>query len=145
MNHPPDTQPDPRDPTSASLFDRLGGQAGVEELLRHFYADVRQHGVLGPIFNAHIHDWPAHLAKIGEFWARQTGGPSRYGGGFGAAHLPLGIGPEQLQHWLALWDFNSRRHLAEAEAREMCALARRIGDQLLRITGGRSGLALGGV
>ncbi len=144
MNHPADTQAAPDAPPSPSLFDRLGGQAGIAKLLHHFYADVRQHRVLGPIFNAHIPDWPAHLLKIGEFWARQTGGPSRYAGGFGAAHLPLGIGPEHLQHWLALWDFNCRRHLAEPEARELSALARRIGEQLLRITGGRSGLAIGG-
>ena len=144
MTHPPATQPAAGEPTRASLFDRLGGQAGIAKLLHHFYADVRQHRVLGPIFNAHIPDWPAHLVKIGEFWARQTGGPSRYGGGFGAAHLPLGIGPEHLEHWLALWDFNCRRHLAEPEARELSALAHRIGEQLLRITSGRSGLALGG-
>ena len=142
MNHPADNQPAAGEPVGAILFDRLGGQAGVEELLRHFYADVRQRRVLGPIFNARIHDWPAHLAKIGEFLAGQTGGPSRYGGGFGAAHLPLGIGPEHLEHWLALWDFNCRRHLAEAEARELIALARRIGEQLLRIVGGRSGLGV---
>lgn len=127
-----------------SLYERLGGQEGLQLLLHHFYADVRQHRVLGPIFNAHIQDWPAHLAKIGEFWARQTGGPSRYGGGFGAAHLKLGIGPEHLGHWLELWDFNCRRRLGAAEAGEMIQLAHRIGDQLLRILAGRPGVQLGG-
>ena len=126
-----------------TLHERIGGQDGIAELLRHFYADVRQHQVLGPIFNAHIHDWPAHLVKIGEFWARQTGGPSHYTGGFGAAHLPLGIQPEHLQHWLGLWEFNCRRHLASKEAEEMIALAHRIGGQLMRIAGGRSGLQIG--
>ena len=83
-------------------------------MLRHFYADVRQHEVIGPIFNTRIHDWPAHLAKIAEFWALHTGGPSRYGGGFAGAHLGLGLEPAHFQHWLALWEFNCRRRLAAA-------------------------------
>lgn len=125
-----------------SLYQRLGEREGIALLLRHFYADVRQHAVLGPIFNQRIQDWPAHLARIGDFWARQTGGPSRYDGGFGAAHLPLGIKPPHLEHWLGLWEFNCRRHLAAPEAEEMVILARKIGDQLLRILAGRPGIRI---
>ncbi|HAM72553.1 MAG TPA: globin [Verrucomicrobiales bacterium] len=126
-----------------TLYERIGGQDGIAQLLRHFYADVRQHQVLGPIFNQRIHDWPAHLVKIGEFWARQTGGPSRYAGGFAGAHVPLGIGPAHLDAWLSLWDFNCRRHLPPQEAQELSAIARRIGGQLLRILSGNAGLQIG--
>lgn len=126
-----------------SLYERLGGHAGIAALLRHFYIDVRQHAVLGPVFNAHIQDWDAHLAKIAEFWAGQTGGPSGYGGGFGVAHLQLGLGPEHFQHWLGLWDFNCRRHLASEEAGEMIALAHEIGRRLQSILEGRAGLRIG--
>jgi hemoglobin len=126
-----------------TLYERVGGHDGLSLLLRHFYADVRQHAVLGPIFNAQIQDWPAHLTHIEEFWARQTGGPSRYSGGFAGAHLPLGILPSDFQHWLGLWEFNCRRHLAAAEADEMIALAHRIGAQLQKILSGRTGLPIG--
>ena len=129
---------------SDSLYERLGGHDGLLELLHYFYADVRQHRVLGPIFNAHIDDWPAHIAKIAEFWARQTGGPSRYPGGFAAAHLPLGIGAEHFQHWLGLWTVNCQRNLPAAEAKEMTDLAQRIGGQLLRILAGRTGPTIDG-
>src|SRR5687767_11351086 len=117
------------------LYERLGGHDGILRLLKPFYVDVRQHAVLGPIFDARIQNWPEHLAHITEFWVRQTGGPSNYPGGFAAAHLPLGIQPSDLQHWLALWEFNCRRHLASAEAEEMIALARSIGSQLQKILG----------
>ncbi len=50
-----------------SLYDRLGQHAGILKLIKPFYADVRQHTVLGPIFEAHIQDWPAHLDKIAGF------------------------------------------------------------------------------
>src|ERR1051326_6347274 len=101
-----------------SLYERLGGHKGILKLIKPFYADVRQHAVLGPIFNAQIHDWPSHLEKITEFWTRQTGGESRYSGGFGSAHLPLGLKPEHFEHWLKLWEFNNNRHLAPREAEE---------------------------
>jgi hemoglobin len=125
-----------------TLYERLGGHEGILRLITPFYTDVRQHAVLGPIFNAQIQDWPAHLANIAEFWARQTGGPSKYPGGFAAAHLPLGIQPSDFQHWLGLWEWNCRRHLAPAEADEMIALAHRIGGQLQKILSGRTGLSI---
>ena len=126
-----------------SLYERLGGREGILRLIQPFYIDVRQNAVLGPIFNSRIDDWPAHLANITEFWARQTGGPSSYAGGFASAHLPIGIQPEHLKLWLELWDFNCRRHLATPEAVDMSALAHRIGEQLQRILDGRSGLSMG--
>ena len=137
MNHP---RMDP----NASLYERLGGHAGLLKLIHPFYIDVRQHAVLGPIFNAHIQDWPAHLDKIAGFWALQSGGPSTYRGGFGAAHLRLGLKPEHFQHWLGLWEFNNRRHLAEREAAEMTALAHDLARRLFAITQGRSSLGISG-
>lgn len=125
-----------------TLYERLGGHEGILRLIKPFYIDVRQHAVLGPIFNARIQDWPAHLMHITEFWARQTGGPSQYPGGFAGAHLSLGIQPTDLQSWLQLWEWNCRRHLAASEADELIALAGRIGQQLQRILSGRAGLSI---
>lgn len=126
------------------LYERLGGHDGLLRLLKPFYADVRQHAVLGPIFNVHIQDWPVHLAKIAEFWALQTGGPSAYRGGFAGAHLRLGIEPEHFGHWLQLWEFNCRRALPAQEATEMIALAHELSARLRRVVAGQSGITLGG-
>jgi hemoglobin len=120
-----------------SLYERLGGHDGISKLIKSFYADVRQHAVLGPIFNGTIEDWPAHLEKIAEFWSLQTGGPSRYRGGFGAAHLPLELKPDHFQLWLSLWEFNNKRLLAQTEAEEMNALAQQFARRLFAITQGR--------
>lgn len=119
---------------SPSLYERLGGHAGILNLLKPFYADVRQHAVIGPIFIAHITDWNSHLAKITEFWALQAGGPSAYRGGFAGAHLPLGLRPEHFEHWLGLWGLNSARQLPPREAKEMIVLAHEFGRRLLTVT-----------
>jgi hemoglobin len=123
--------------TERSLYTRLGGHEGIRKLIDPFYVDVRQHAVLGPIFKAKVQDWNAHLANITEFWALQTGGESRYRGGFGRAHIGLGIGPEHFRHWLGLWEWNNARELAPREAADMNGLAQQLGSRLFAVTRGR--------
>ena len=106
-----------------TLYDRLGAREGLATLLRHFYADVRPHKLIGPVFNQHIHDWAAHLVAIGEFWARITGGPSSYSGQMFVKHFSLGLDSRHFGVWLALWDSNCRCHLKPQEAQEMSQLA----------------------
>jgi hemoglobin len=104
------------------------------KLIKTFYVDARQHTVLAPIFNAQIQDWPAHLDKIADFWALQTGGPTRYRGGFAGAHMSLGLAAEHFQFWLGLWELNNGRHLAPREAKELNGLAHELGRRLLSMT-----------
>ena len=120
-------------PNIRSHYDRIGERDGLTTLLRHFYADVQQHELIGPVFNQHIEDWPAHLAKIQEFWVRITGGPSHYFGQMPAKHFNLGIDPRHFGAWLELWEFNSRCYLKPQEAQEMSQLAHEIGRRLRSI------------
>lgn len=113
-----------------SLFHRLGGRPRLQLLLRHFYADVRQHAVIAPIFSAHIDDWPAHLEKIADFWSNLTGGPVLYRGGMAARHFPLGLEGRHFDAWLELWSRHCRIHLPAAEAEEMIALAETMRERL---------------
>lgn len=116
------------------LFDRLGGRARLLYLLRHFYADVRQHQEIGPIFAARIHDWPAHLEKIADFWSNVTGGPVRYDGPMPQKHFPLRLEPQHFEAWLELWRRHCRIHLAAAEADELIGAAEGIGERLRWLT-----------
>lgn len=116
-----------------SLFERLGGRPGLLLLLRHFYADVRQHHEIAPIFAAHIQDWPAHLEKIADFWSGATGGPAVYRGAMPLKHLALGLEERHFQAWLGLWARHCRAHLPAAEAEELVAVAEGIGQRLRQI------------
>jgi hemoglobin len=122
-----------------SLYQRIGGQAGLARLLKHFYADVRQHALLAPVFNRQIDDWPAHLVTIASFWARLTGGPSEYSGQMPAKHFNLGINAGHFDAWLQLWRFNCSTYLGEAEAQEMISMAQDIGRRLKSILVATSG------
>ena len=115
--------------STASLYERIGGRDGIARLIAPFYAEVQRHELLGPVFSERIADWPRHLAKITEFWAGMTGGPSLYPGGMGR-HVSLPVQPEHFQNWLALWDANVKAMLPAQEAAEMSAIAHAIGDNL---------------
>lgn len=115
------------------LFDRIGGRPGLLQLLRYFYADVRQHREIAPIFAAHIEDWPAHLEKIADFWSGVTGGPARYAGPMPFKHVPLKLEERHFEAWLGLWSRHCRAHLPPAEAEELVALAEGIGQRLRQI------------
>lgn len=117
-----------------SLYEHIGGHDGLALLLRRFYADVRQHQEIGPIFAAHIDDWPAHLEKIAGFWSGLTGGPALYRGGMAARHIPLQLEENHFQAWLGLWHRHCQAHLPSAEATEMIAIAESIGQRLKAIT-----------
>lgn len=129
--------PDPTPPTTGSLFDRIGGRDGLSALLRGFYADVRQHREIGPIFNAQIKHWPEHLEKIADFWSTATGGPLRYAGPMPQRHFPLGLEEKHFDAWLDLWRRHCRIRLAPAEADQMIALAEAIGQRLRSLIAGQ--------
>lgn len=117
------------------LFDRLGGRPQLLALLRYFYADVRQHAEIAPIFAAKITDWPAHLEKIADFWSGATGGPALYRGAMPMKHLPLGLEERHFLAWLDLWSRHCRAHLPAPEAAELIAIAETIGQRLRQIVG----------
>lgn len=124
--------------SSIPLFERLGGRPVLMRLLRHFYADVRQNHEIGPLFEEKVHDWPAHLEKIADFWSMATGGPTGYRGGMPMKHMELGLEERHFAAWLDLWERNCRAQLPAAEAEELVGVAHGIGARLRQIVGTQS-------
>src|SRR5215469_4680471 len=112
------------------FYQRVGGRERISNLLRHFYADVRQDPLIGPIFNAQIKDWEEHLEVITNFWETVIGGPRNYARPMPMKHLPLHLREEHFERWLFLWRANCRAQLPADVARDMIGLANHIGDKL---------------
>jgi len=123
----------PLPPTPAPLFVRLGGREPLCAHLRFFYADVRQHAEIGPIFAAHVTDWPVHIEKIADFWSNVTGGPSLYRGPMPFKHAHLGLEERHFQAWLGLWQRHCCLHFPEREAGDLIRLAEGIGANLRQL------------
>ena len=115
------------------LYERIGGRTALLKLLRYFYADLRQHAEITPIFAANIEEWPTHLEKIADFWSGITGGPRLYAGGMPWKHVPLRSEERHFAALLGLWSRHCRAYLAPAEAEEMIAAAENIGQRLRQI------------
>ena len=120
-------QPHPRAP---------GIDAGITEAMIHslvhaFYARVRCDPVLGPIFNARVEDWPAHLDKLCAFWSSVLLMTGRYKGTPMKAHAELpGIAPEHFQRWLTLFRATVREICSEAAASLFIDRSERIAQSL---------------
>lgn len=79
-------------------------EAEVTVLVHDFYARVRKDAALGPIFEAHVHDWPAHLSQLVDFWSAMLRGTRRFSGSPMASHMVLpGLTAELFERWLLLF------------------------------------------
>ena len=74
-------------------------------VVAEFYAAMRQHPGLGPIFAQHVKDWDAHEAKIIRFWKNAIGLDKAYDGNPLAVHRDAGdVRPGMFIPWLGLFD-----------------------------------------
>lgn len=130
----------PRSPSEARWRRRAqiapGAEAGVSEamiagLVARFYERVRADDLLGPIFEARVHDWPAHVAKLSAFWSSVTLMSGRFKGSPMAAHLAIpGLEPAHFDRWLGLWRDTARACCPPAAAQLFSAKAEMIAQSL---------------
>lgn len=103
----------------------------IERVVRVFYARIRAHPGLGPVFAVHVADWDAHEAKVADFWANTILHERSYEGSPMAAHVKArNVKPGMFSTWLALFDAVLRAELSEVQAAAWSALAHRIGRSL---------------
>lgn len=109
--------------------------AEIERLVAAFYAEIRVHPTLGPIFLRAVGTghaaWEAHEAKIASFWRNAILIDRDYRGNPMRVHLQNPeIRPDHFVEWLALFDRVARRELPPDRAEAISRLAQRIGKGL---------------
>ena len=80
----------------------------IEQLVRHFYDQVRQAFDLAPIFGGVIDDWEPHLQTMMAFWSSIMLMSGRYKGSPVPTHKALtiaspGVSPAHFETWLNLF------------------------------------------
>lgn len=112
---------------SAQTLDE-GSLAG---LVDRFYDRVRADPALGPVFNAAVHDWPAHKQLLTSFWSSVALGTRSYRGNPMAVHRAQpGINAAHFTRWLQLWRETTAEMFAPDAARTLQGYAERIGESL---------------
>lgn len=76
----------------------------ISDLVETFYARIREHELLGPIFEDHVTDWTAHLARMRDFWASIAIESGRFHGNPMIKHIAIGnLERHHFDAWLALF------------------------------------------
>ncbi|MFC4767359.1 globin [Effusibacillus consociatus] len=84
-------------------YEMIGGEKTIRKLVKAFYARVRIHPDLAPIFPG---DWDETERKQYMFLTQFLGGPPLYSQEFGhpmlrARHLPFPVTPKRAEAWLS--------------------------------------------
>lgn len=105
----------------------------ISQLVEQFYAKVHIDPVLAPVFAAKVTDWPAHLARMKQFWAAILLGEGHFNGSPMAVHSAIpGIGSFHFRRWLVLFDATLHELESNPAATELVsARAHAIADSLL--------------
>ena len=99
----------------------------IGRVVAAFYAQVRADPALGPVFAAHVTDWPAHEAKIIRFWRNAILSERVYDGNPMAAHMAAReVRGDHFAIWLGLFDTVLAAELPAPTAASWSALAHRI-------------------
>ena len=121
-------------------------EARIALLVDRFYAKVRRHPELGPVFNAAVHDWGDHQRTLTSFWASVALKHGTYRGNPMAKHHGHPIRHEHFDQWLALWRETTAEVLSPEDATLFDHYAERIGQSLrygLGLNGGVGARSLG--
>ena len=106
----------------------------IDLLVESFYQRIREHPILGPIFNDAIGDnWPHHLAQMKNFWASVTMNMGRYSGQPVPAHKKhlRSIQKWHFSIWLSLFGQTLNETGATPEAKDyFMERAERIAESL---------------
>lgn len=98
--------PDPEDfqpPVADTVWSQVGGTPVFEQLVRTFYARVKQDPVLSPMYPHH--DWEGAEWRLQKFLEQYWGGPTTYSEKRGhprlrLRHQPYVINPDARDRWL---------------------------------------------
>ena len=106
---------------------------GIAILIDKFYARVRRHKTLGPVFEAAIaeEEWPDHLETMRRFWSSVMLSSGRYSGDPVSVHRAVvGIERPLFADWLVLFTETAAELFEPERASEFSIKARRIATSL---------------
>ena len=85
------------------MRDNTLNESPIARLVDHFYDKVTAEPLIGPVFNAVVHDWPEHKRLLTRFWCSVALGAASYRGNPMAVHRTLPIRAEHFDHLLGLF------------------------------------------
>lgn len=121
----------PQQYQSSSAVSSSVNELTIHAVVDEFYSAARQDPLLGPVFETHVNDWPAHMEIMYAFWASVLCGERRYSGNPFQKHLRITeLRAEHFTRWLDLFSVTVAQHCTPQDAAAWDAAARRMGFAL---------------
>jgi hemoglobin len=108
----------------------------IRDVVVEFYRRARRDGRLGPVFEAHVHEWDAHLGRMTDFWSAALLRTGRYSGRPVEQHrLIAGLTAALFDRWIALFEETVRDLCPPGQAEAFLVRARRMRDGMTMVLG----------
>ena len=112
------------------------GEDLIRDVVAEFYRRARRHDTLGPVFEAHVRDWDAHLDRMHDFWSAALLRTGRYSGRPVEAHRSIpGITAGHFDCWLSLFEETVRDLCPPDQAEAFLVRAGRMRDGMIMVLG----------
>jgi len=114
---------------------------GITEDLIHavvieFYRRARRDDRLGPVFEAHVHEWETHLARMTDFWSAALLRTGRYSGKPVEQHRSIdGLSDGHFGRWVELFEATVRDLCSPQHAEAFLIRARQMREGMTRVLG----------
>jgi hemoglobin len=106
----------------------------IGDVVTEFYRRARRDGQLGPVFEVHVSDWDAHLARMTDFWSAALLRTGRYSGNPVARHRAIeGLSAGHFDRWVELFEAAVRDLCSPPEAEAFLVRARRMREGMLMV------------
>lgn len=108
----------------------------IRAVVVEFYRRARRDDRLGPVFEAHVGEWDAHLARMTDFWSAALLRTGRYSGRPVERHREIdGLSAGRFDRWVELFEDTVRDLCPPREAEAFLVRARRMREGMTKVLG----------
>jgi hemoglobin len=106
----------------------------IRAVVVEFYRRARRDDRLGPVFEAHVGDWGAHLMRMTDFWSAALLRTGRYSGRPVERHRGIdGLSAGHFDRWIELFEDTVRDLCPPREAKAFLVRARLKREGMIKV------------
>jgi hemoglobin len=106
----------------------------IRDVVAEFYRRARRDERLGPVFEIHIHDWNAHLARMRDFWSAALLRTGRYSGNPVQRHRSIdGLSAAHFDRWITMFEATVGDLCPPRKAEAFVVRARRMREGMMKV------------
>jgi hemoglobin len=111
----------------------------IHDVVVEFYERARRDTQLGPVFDARVDDWEAHLSRMTDFWSAALLRTGRYSGRPVEHHREIpSLTARHFDRWVELFEATVRDLCPPRDAEAFLVRAQRMRDGMTMVLGLRA-------